>query len=152
VLPHDIGKKNLPLELWDSDEKPDPRMKKLRRTHTLLGVQIANEFLPAQHHGHPFYALMIDIMAYHHEQLDGQGTLGIMGDKLSQPVRLASIVEAYDGYSIWRPHFGERDITPTGVLARMREEKGADMYDMELFDAFAEMKLNETTNAQNATV
>src|SRR5690606_38370109 len=126
VWPHDIGKKNLPLELWDSDEKPDARLKKLRRTHTLLGAQIANELLPAQYHGHPFHALMVDIMAYHHQQLDGKGTLGIMGDKLSQPVRLASIVEAYDGYSIWRPHFGERDITPEGVLARMREEKGAD--------------------------
>ena len=31
VLPHDIGKKNLPVELWDSEEKPDARLKHIRR-------------------------------------------------------------------------------------------------------------------------
>ena len=45
VLPHDIGKKMLPVEIWDQEEKPTGRMKAYRRTHTLLGAQIAEEFL-----------------------------------------------------------------------------------------------------------
>ena len=141
VLPHDIGKRLLPLDMWDSEEKPTGEIKKVRRMHTLLGVQIVEDLFGDV--DHPFKDLMIDIMAHHHEQLDSKGTLGKSGEDLSQPVRLAAIVEAYDGYRIWRPHFGDRDISPPAVLNRMREEKGPEIYDMDLLEAFAEMKINE---------
>jgi len=141
VLPHDIGKKNLPVELWDSEEKPDARLKHIRRTHTLLGAQIAREHLHDIEH--PFKDLMIDIMRYHHEQMDGNGTHGVMAEELSTPIRLVAIVEAYDGYRIWRPHYGDRDISPPGVLKRMHEEKGAEIFDMDLFESFAEMKMKD---------
>ena len=141
VMPHDIGKRLLPPSLWDSEEKPSGTIKKIRRTHTLLGVQIVNEFLPDIEH--PFKDLMLDIMKNHHEHMDGSGTHGLKAEDLSLPVRLAAIIEAYDGYRIWRPHFGTRDITPAGVLKRMREEKGAEIYDMELFEAFAKMKMDD---------
>lgn len=144
VLPHDIGKKNLPLDVWDTEEKPDDTLKTFRRTHTLLGAQIAQEHLHDTHH--PFKDLMIDIMANHHEHMDGSGTHHISGDKLSLPVRLAAIVEAYDGYRIWRPHFGDRDISPEGVLNRMHNEKGAQIYDMGLLNAFTEMKMMDYKN------
>ena len=147
VLPHDIGKRLLPVGMWDSEEKPSGSVKKIRRTHTLLGVQIVNELYPDINH--PFKDLMLDIMANHHEQMDGNGTLALSGDELSTPVRLAAIVEAYDGYRIWRPHFGERDITPPGVIKRMREEKGEQIYDMDLFEAFAEMKMKEYNLIKN---
>src|SRR5690606_13399731 len=39
ALPHDIGKRLLPLNLWDQEEKPDGLIQKFRRTHTLLGAQ-----------------------------------------------------------------------------------------------------------------
>lgn len=143
VLPHDIGKKNLPVEIWDTEEKPDDNLKKLRRTHTLLGAQIMQEHLHDTHH--PFKDLMIDIAANHHEQMDGEGTHGKAAHELSLPVRLASIVEAYDGWRIWRPHYGDRDISPEGVLNRMRDEK-LHMFDEELFEAFAEMRMEQYKN------
>lgn len=146
LLPHDIGKKNLPLTVWDTDGKPTQELKDFRRTHTLLGAQIVNEHFPDL--DHPFKDLMIDIMVNHHEQMDGQGTHGVSGDQLSAPVRLASIVEAYDGWRIWRPHYGDRDITVPGVLSRMRDEKGAEMFDMELFEAFAEVKMKDFENGE----
>lgn len=141
ILPHDIGKKLLPVDIWDQEEKPDADLKKFRRTHTLLGAQIVEELF--HDIDHPFKDLMIDIMRYHHEQMDGNGTHGILGEELSAPVRLAAIVEAYDGWRIWRPHYGDRDISPPGVITRMREEKGAEIFDMTLFEAFAEMKMAE---------
>jgi len=147
VLPHDIGKRLLPIGYWDQEEKPSGTVKKVRRTHTLLGVQIVSEMFPDI--DHPFKSLMVDIMAHHHEQLDGNGPLGILGNNLSAPVRLAAIVEAYDGYRIWRPHFGGRDISPPAVLAKMREEKGAAIYDQEFLDAFAEMKTNDYNTLTN---
>lgn len=141
ILPHDIGKKNMPVELWDTEEKPSNQLKKFRRTHTLLGAQIVQEHLHDIEH--PFKDLMIEIMVKHHEQMDGNGTNGYTSEQLSKPVRLAAIVEAYDGWRIWRPHYGDRDISPPAVLERMREEKGPEIFDMELFEAFAEMKMIE---------
>lgn len=137
MLPHDIGKRLLPPELWDQEDKPDEALKKFRRTHVLLGAQIVDELLAAYHH--PFKDLMRDIILHHHEQMDGGGPLGLRGDQLSAPVRLAAIVEAYDGYRTWRPHFGDRDLTPAGVLQRMQTEKAA-QYDPDLLAAFANIK------------
>ncbi len=142
MLPHDIGKKLLPLHIWDTIEKPENDLKTLRRSHTELGISIADKGLAGV--SHPFIDLMKDIMLNHHEQMDGGGFLGKTGDELSAPVRLACIIESFDGYSIARPHFGKRDITVSGVLSRMRESKGAAMYDMDMFEAFAAMKLAET--------
>ncbi|MCB9982084.1 MAG: HD domain-containing protein [Rhodospirillales bacterium] len=141
VLPHDIGKRLLPVDLWDQEEKPSGRVKKVRRLHTLLGAQIVEEMFPDI--DHPFKDLMIEIMRYHHEQMDGCGPHEAPGDQLSTAVRLVAIVEAYDGWRIWRPHFGDRDISPPGVLKRMREEKGAEIFDMDLFEVFAKVMMDD---------
>ena len=138
MLPHDIGKKLLPVNIWDVLEKPEDDIKHLRRSHTELGAKIVNDTLKIKH---PFVDLMLDIMLNHHEQIDGKGFRGLMGDEISTPVRLAAIVEGFDGWSTRRPHFGGRDITVPSVLKRMREEKGATMFDMDLMAAFSEMKL-----------
>lgn len=142
MLAHDVGKVCLPVSLWDMVEKPEDAIKAQRRTHTQLGVEMVEEEL-SDMPDHPFVKLMLDIMAHHHENMDSSGFLGLTGDQLSAPVRLACIVESYDGYRIARPHFGDRDVSPEGVLARMREEKGAAIYDMELLDAFTKAKLAE---------
>ncbi len=141
VLPHDIGKKDLPIEIWDNAEKPTGELKAQRRTHTIIGAKCVEERF--KDINHPFKTLMIDIMLYHHEQRDGKGTQGIPSDELSLPVQLASIVEAFDGWHIWRPHYGDRDISVPGVLKRMREEKGSEIFNMEFFEAFAQMKMEE---------
>ena len=144
LLPHDIGKRVLPLDIWDMEEKPDASVKHMRRGHTNKGVEIVEEEFTGV--THPFKDLMVDIMMNHHEHMDGNGTHGLSGDQLSPPVRLSAIVEAYDGYRIWRPHFGDRDISAPAVIKRMRDEKGADMFDMKLFEAFADMKMIEYNN------
>lgn len=137
MLPHDIGKKALPIDLWDMTGKPDGDLKALRRSHTARGVAIMDEMLNFKH---PFVDLMRDIMLHHHEQMDGGGFLGLEGASLSDPVRLACIIESFDGYSIPRYHFGDRDVSPAGVLARMKDEKGDALYDMDLFASFAAYK------------
>lgn len=141
VLPHDIGKTALDLSIWDTVTKPTEELKAIKRTHTVLGAEIIEDELDGIEH--PFKDLMLDIMVHHHEQMDGHGTLGIPGEELSTPVRMAAIVEAFDGGTIWRKHFQDRDISIPGVLKRMREEKNSDFYDMELFEPFAEMKMIE---------
>jgi len=141
VLIHDIGKKELSINIWDTVDKPTGELKELRRTHTVIATKLVQERF--KDIDHPFKNLIIDIMLHHHEQMDGKGTLGIPAAELSAPVRLCAIIEAYDGWQIWRPHYGDRDISNAGVIKRMREEKGAAIFDMELFEAFAEVKIKE---------
>lgn len=138
MLVHDCGKTQLPLHLWDMVKKPEDSIKSERRRHTELGAQLVKEQLGDI--DHPFIPFMLDIILNHHEQMDGKGHLGLTAEQLSLPVRLACIVESFDGYSIPRPHFGDRDVSVAGVLARMRDEKGAALYDMNLFESFAQMK------------
>lgn len=144
ILPHDIGKKNMPVDVWDSEEKPNNHLKKFRRAHTLLGAQITQEYL--HDIDHPMKDLIIEIQVKHHAQMNGQGPNNTPAEAMSKPIRLAAIVEAYDGWRIFRPHYGDRDISIKGVLDRMREEKGAEIFDMDLFEAFAEMKMIEYNN------
>lgn len=145
LLPHDIGKRRLPLDVWDHEDKPGGELKDRRREHTKLGVQIAEEELGDIKH--PFKDLMIDIMLKHHEQLNGQGYMQMGPEDLSQPVRLAAIVEDFDGGRIYRPHYGKRDTSIPGVLDRMRTVK-AGFFDKKLFEAFEEMKLAEYNGPQ----
>ncbi|WP_435642015.1 HD-GYP domain-containing protein [Micavibrio aeruginosavorus] len=144
MLVHDIGKRVLPIEIWDSPEKPTGDVMKYRRSHVDLGLNIVREELGDLQH--PFFDLMTDIMVNHHEKIDGTGEHGLKGHELSAPVRLACIIESYDGYTIPRPHFGDRDISPTAVLDKMRSEpgKGAAMFDMDLFEAFAAVKVEQS--------
>ncbi|MCB9988880.1 MAG: HD domain-containing protein [Rhodospirillales bacterium] len=146
MLPHDIGKRKIDVALWDMEDKPSEDIKNQRRAHTELGVKIVEKHLG--HITHPFIDLMVDIISNHHENMDGSGFKGLVGDQLSTPVRLAAIIESFDGYQTWRPHFGDRDISTPGVLKRMREEKSA-LYDMTLFEAFAEMKMDEYSSLSN---
>lgn len=139
VRPHDIGKARLPLHIWDQDDKPGPEIKAMTRTHIDEGAKIVDEEL--SHIEHPFKDLMLDIMLNHHEMMDGTGPRSLKADQISMPVRLCAIVEAFDGWSIPRPHFGNRDISPAAVITKMREEKGPDFFDMGLLNAFKEMKI-----------
>ena len=60
ILPHDIGKKELPVEIWDTIEKPNDELRTKRRTHTLIGAELVEKRF--KNVDHPFKTLMIDIM------------------------------------------------------------------------------------------
>lgn len=147
MLAHDIGKAELPLEIWDTVKKPEGKDKALKRTHTDIGVNMVREELDFEH---PFLDLMCDMIGKHHEQMDGNGQKGIRGEELSPYVRLACIIESFDGYSRAPYHDQNRDVSIPTVLNRMRVEKGAALYDMDLFEAFAEIKMKEYKESLDA--
>lgn len=140
MLVHDLGKYVLPIEIWDLPGKPTDEESKFRRSHVDRGIEIVENELGDL--DHPFIDLMKDIIANHHERMDGKGEHKMMGENISMPVRLACIIESFDGYRTRRPHFGNRDLSPAAVLEKMRSEpkKGAAMFDMELFERYAETK------------
>lgn len=138
ALVHDAGKRLLPPEIWDVEGKPDGATKRLRRQHTSLGVKIVDDTFGAGDH-HPFLDLVRDLMAHHHEAIDGSGWLGLGGDKLSLEARMLCVCDAFDGYSVWRPHFGQRDISPAAVITRMTTEK-AGQFDPVILETFTKVK------------
>jgi HD-GYP domain-containing protein (c-di-GMP phosphodiesterase class II) len=138
TLVHDIGKRLLPVSVWDVDGKPDDATKALRRAHTSNGVKLVDDAFGADNHASEL-DLMRDLMAHHHEAMDGSGWMGLTGDQLSFEARMLCVCDAFDGYSTWRPHFGARDISAQGVLHRMGVEK-AGQFDPDILAVFATLK------------
>lgn len=144
ALAHDAGKRLLPPAIWDVGNKPDNETKKLRRQHTNLGVKIVDDTFGADNHD-PFLDLLRDLMANHHEAMDGSGWLKKKGTDLSLEARMLCVCDAFDGYSVWRPHYGQRDISAAGVLNRMRVEK-AGHFDDAILEIFSRIKLEGTND------
>ncbi len=141
TLPHDIGKMALPIDIWDMDTKPSDHVKRLRRQHTTEGVKIIRAEFGDDCNNDPFLKILIDIMENHHEHCNGTGYLGKKTADLSQEVRMVCICDAFDGYSTYRPHFGERNISPKAVIKRMEIEK-AGQFDNEILSYFKTLRLN----------
>lgn len=142
TLPHDIGKMILPVEIWDLEDKPTENQRGERRTHTWRGVEIFRAEFGEGCDADPFLKLLIDIMENHHETLNGEGFLGKAGDQLSKEVRMACICDAFDGWSVYRPHFGDRNLSPETVIKRMETEK-AGQFDPDLLKQFKEIVVKE---------
>lgn len=140
TLPHDIGKMSLPLDMWDKDEKPSDDVKNERRAHTSLGIKIIRDKFGDECDTSPFLKLLIDIMGNHHECINGTGYQGKTANDLTTEIRMACICDAFDGYSVFRPHFGDRDISPTAVIKRMEIEK-AGQFDPAILKQFKETVL-----------
>lgn len=141
TLPHDIGKMALDVSIWDMSEKPNDIEKSARRKHTKLGVDIIHKNFGEECSSDPFLRAMIDIMENHHEHCNGTGYMGKTTSDLSEIVRMACICDAFDGYSVYRPHFGDRDVSPSAVINRMEVEK-AGQFDPHILSIFKELQLS----------
>ncbi|HEY8963893.1 MAG TPA: HD domain-containing protein [Alphaproteobacteria bacterium] len=138
-LAHDAGKRLLPVGIWDTDGKPSDKIRKQRRRHTTLGVKIVDDTFGKDNHD-PFLDLLRDLMQNHHEAINGTGWLGKEYDDLSLEARMLCVCDAFDGYSVWRPHFKDRDISPKAVIHRMEIEKEG-QFDAEILNIFKKIKL-----------
>ncbi len=138
TLPHDIGKMTLPIEIWDLNDKPTEDERHERRSHTWRGVEIVHAAFGTTCDTDPFLKMMIDIMENHHENNDGSGYQGKTAHDLTTQVRMACICDAFDGYSVYRAHFGDRDLSPKSVIERMEVEK-AGQFDPDILKQFKEI-------------
>ncbi len=145
TLIHDLGKPELPPEIWDIDGTPNAEQKALKRKHVDLGVKkFENTF---NYINHPFKDLAIDIIKHHHEAVNGQGHYGLTGDEISRPAKLAAIVEHYDGLTHPRPHQIKRgDKFDAPSIFEKIETRYKGHFDQDIYAAFKAMKLNEFNN------
>ena len=138
TLPHDIGKTSLPVSIWDLPHKPTEKEKALRREHTVKGIDRVRAVFGEECNTDPLLRMMLDIMENHHETLNGTGFLGRTEVELSRDVQMVCICDAFDGWSVPRAHFGNRDTSPAAVIARMKNEK-AGQFNTSLLNQFSKL-------------
>jgi putative nucleotidyltransferase with HDIG domain len=84
---HDIGKLNVPHLMLDDDSTQDTDASTI--DHCELGKQIVSQWGDHQW-------VDVDMILYHHENLDGTGYYGRNWRHLSLPARLIRVTDSYD--------------------------------------------------------
>jgi len=131
ALLHDVGKAFVPVAILD---KPglltDEEVREVRK-HPRLGY----DALAAQG---SFPPEMLDVVLHHHELLDGTGYPdGLRGDRISDIVRLTTIVDIYSALVEKRPH--RLPFTHAKAFATMEKMDGK--LDPHLLQAFRPVTL-----------
>lgn len=88
-LIHDIGKASIPVDILEKPDALTPQETEIMRQHPGLG----RNFLQRQG---GFAPEMIDVVAHHHEMLDGSGYPdGLSGNRISDLVRVVTIADIF---------------------------------------------------------
>lgn len=147
----DIGKlhDDYAIGIWSLPHRPTEDERLAKRMHTLRGLDylerayktynVSDDFL-----NHPHIKIVIPaLMLYHHERLDGKGYAGKPAAALGKTIRMACIVDAYDGDRILRPHQPAKR-TPIEAIERMmaigEDKKYEGAFDMDLLEKFRAFK------------
>jgi HD-GYP domain-containing protein (c-di-GMP phosphodiesterase class II) len=94
----DVGKTQLPTELLIKKEDLSAEEKLLLRKHVEYGLAIAQKVEGVD-------SRVIEIIASHHERYNGTGyPRGLKGNEIPVFARIASIVDAYDAMTTYRPY------------------------------------------------
>src|SRR5579863_5255817 len=131
ALLHDVGKAFVPVAILDKPGLLTEEEKDEVRKHPRLGY----DALAAQG---SFPPEMLDVVLHHHELLDGTGYPdGLRGDRISDIVRLTTIVDIYSALVEKRPH--RLPFTHAKAFATMEKMDGK--LDPHLLQAFRPVAL-----------
>jgi putative nucleotidyltransferase with HDIG domain len=131
ALLHDVGKAFIPVAILDKPGALTEEETTIIRRHPRLGY----EALAAQG---GFPPEMLDVVLHHHEFLDGTGyPNGLQGDRISDIVRLTTIVDVYSALVERRPH--RLAFTHAKAFATMEQMKGK--FDQHLLQVFRPVTL-----------
>ncbi len=122
---HDIGKINVPSEIWSKPGKLSDLEFAMIKTHCQAGFEIVKEI--------EFPWPVAEVLLQHHERMDGSGyPRGLTGDQLLLEARImavADVVEAMASHRPYRPALGI-DI----ALEEISKNRGI-LYDPDVVDA-----------------
>ncbi|HBC2018712.1 TPA: HD-GYP domain-containing protein [Vibrio cholerae] len=103
---HDLGKLALPADLLQKRASLANHEKEQVHNHIEYGIDLLNEViakLGTPHH--PCLAVLREIMAYHHEFLDGSGyPFGLVSDQIPIPARIIAVANIFDALTAHRPY------------------------------------------------
>lgn len=109
---HDIGKIGIPDKILLKPGRLDPGERAVMQGHVNKGVQIIEKVLEDYQLSHLANArLMINIVACHHEFLDGTGyPNGLKADQIPVEARIVTVADIFDALTSQRPYK-----TPWGI-------------------------------------
>ncbi|WP_338086831.1 HD-GYP domain-containing protein [Magnetospirillum aberrantis] len=103
---HDVGKVSVPDAILLKPGRLMPEEFEVMKTHVEKGVQIID--LMVQDFGLkslPHFDLLRNIVAYHHEALDGSGyPYGLAGSDIPVEARIAAVADVFDALTSVRPY------------------------------------------------
>ncbi|MCU0841441.1 MAG: DUF3391 domain-containing protein [Thiobacillaceae bacterium] len=124
---HDIGKERVPTQILLKKTAWTAAEQNFYQQHVVYGLEMAQK-LPNMTPG------ALEVIAYHHEMLDGSGFPGRLGaERIGRLARIAAIVNSYDNFC---NRVNPADsLTPAEALAHMFK-KQKDQYDPVLLKLF----------------
>lgn len=127
-LLHDIGKSELPKELWIKPTRLNDEEFRIVKQHPVIGSHILRQ------------TGLIDVVdgaEQHHEKLDGSGyPYKLKADKISSDGQLTAIADFYEALTSHHRVY-RQPVSSFDALKQMREEAREGKYDFELFTDFA---------------
>lgn len=85
---HDIGMLTVPEDVLNKREELNEQDWNIIRSHSKNGVEIVGNC--------PESDIDLDVILYHHENLDGTGYFGLTEHDLSLPVRIVRVADSFD--------------------------------------------------------
>ncbi|MCR6632084.1 MAG: HD domain-containing protein [Magnetospirillum sp.] len=134
---HDVGKVSVPDSILLKPGRLTAEEFEVMKTHVAKGVHIVD--LMMQDFGlksMPHFELLRNIVAYHHEALDGSGyPYGLAGDAIPLEARVAAVADVFDALTSQRPY--KPAWTNEDAIALLQEQAGR-KFDVACVAALAE--------------
>jgi PAS domain S-box-containing protein len=97
ALVHDVGKLAIPVDILTRPGRLGPEEFALVKTHVLAGVDVLKDVT--------FPWPIIDMVAQHHERLDGSGyPRCLAGDEICLEARIIAVADVFESMSTHRPY------------------------------------------------
>lgn len=133
---HDIGKVAVPDHILLKPGRLTPEEFAVMQTHVLKGLEIVDG-MRRDHglQGLPYGQLLANIIAHHHETVDGSGyPQGLSGDAVSIEGRITTVADVFDALTSVRPY--KAAWSNADALAFLREKAGS-KFDPDCVEALA---------------
>lgn len=125
---HDIGKLAIPQYIITKPALLTDRERLIMKCHTDYGAVILSSFSIK-----PVFRIAAAIAMYHHEQYDGKGYHGIVGDKIPLCARITAVCDTFDALTTKRDY--KEAWSFDSALQYINDNSGT-VFDPQVVDAF----------------
>ncbi|MDD0815006.1 HD domain-containing protein [Curvibacter sp. HBC28] len=150
---HDIGKIGIPDRILLKEGRLNPQEHKLMETHVELGCALVEKIMGDFNLKRlPDAKLMLNIVACHHELLDGSGyPKGLSGDQIPIEARIVTVADIFDALTSPRPYKdGWRTEEAMAELQRMAAAGQLDPHCVQALVAAREQVIKITQRYQDS--
>ena len=132
AMAHDVGKSEIPERILNKPGKLTEEEYAIMKQHAEKGAKMMEGHLPAE---------LVDMIRYHHENMDGSGYYGLAGNEIPVGARIIHICDVYEALVTERPYKSAWD--KQKALQFISENAGT-MFDRSYAEAFCRIMQRAT--------